>query len=65
MLDLNLSGNNTYEVAEALVACHVPLLFSTGNDLRGINDEYRDKITLRKPFTDQDLERALTRLLSQ
>ena len=65
MLDLNLSGNSTYEVADALAARGVPFFFSTGNDLQGIRHDYRDRRTLRKPFTDDDLARIFTQLFAQ
>jgi CheY-like chemotaxis protein len=64
MLDLNLNGNSTYEVADALAARGVPFFFSTGNNLHGIREEYRDLLVLRKPFTGDDLARVFTQLFS-
>ena len=64
MLDLNLNGNNTYEVADALAARGVPFFFSTGNDLHAIKDEYRGRRILRKPFSDDDLARVFMKLFS-
>ena len=65
MLDLNLNGNSTYEVADVLIARGVPFFFSTGNNLHGIKEEYRDQRILRKPFTSDDLERVFKQLFSQ
>lgn len=64
MLDLNLSGNSTYEVADALTARGVPFFFSTGNNLHGIREGYRDQRILRKPFAGDDLARVFTQLFS-
>lgn len=64
MLDMNLNGNKTYSVADALVARGVPFVFSTGYSSHGIKDGYRDRAVLKKPFRSAELADALTRLLS-
>jgi len=47
MQDMNLNGNMTYRVADALTAHHVALAFSTGYSSDDIRDGYRDRPVLR------------------
>jgi CheY-like chemotaxis protein len=63
MLDLNLNGKSSYAVADALIARDVPFIFSTGNSVSDLRDGYRDWAVLRKPFTDEELIKELSRLL--
>jgi CheY-like chemotaxis protein len=64
MLDVNLNGNQTHDVADALAARSVPFVFSTGYSAVGMRDGYRDRPVLKKPFPYEDLVEVLTRLLS-
>ena len=64
MLDLNLDGEASYAVADALIARGVPFVFSTGTTDHNMRDGYRDHPVLKKPFSDEKLADALTRLLS-
>lgn len=63
MLDMNLNGNQTYAVADALAARGVPFVFSTGYSGHDIRDGYRDRPVLKKPFREDELGNVLTRLL--
>lgn len=65
MLDMNLNGNDTYEVADALAARRVPYLFATGNILSGVRENYRAASFLRKPYTLDDLAHTFIQILSQ
>ena len=65
MLDMNLNGNRTFAVADALAARGVPFAFSTGYSGHDVNDGYRDRPILKKPFRDKELFEMLTRLLSR
>ena len=65
MLDLNLDGEASYAVADALIARGVPFVFSTGTTDHNMRDGYRDHPVLKKPFSDEKLADALTRLLSR
>jgi CheY-like chemotaxis protein len=64
MLDMNLNGNDSYAVAEALAARDVPFVFSTGYSGDDIRDGYRDRPVLKKPFMDKELVGILARLLA-
>lgn len=62
MLDMNMNGNSSVPVADALAARGVPFIFSTGNSV-DMRDGYRNPV-LKKPFKYEDLVEMLTRLLS-
>lgn len=65
MLDMNLNGDKTHAIANALAARGVPFLFATGYDAHDMRDGYRDQPVLRKPFQDQELLSILTDLLAR
>ena len=62
-MDIKLKGKRAYAVADALGARGVPFVFVTGNSVRDIEDRYRDRPVLRKPFKEEKLIKALTDLL--
>jgi CheY-like chemotaxis protein len=62
ILDINLNGNDSHPVAEALSARGVPFVYSTGNTDHGSRDGYFDRPVLRKPFKYEELVAILTRL---
>lgn len=64
MLDMNLNGNKSHVVADALAARGVPFIFSTGYSGEDMTKGYRDRPVLKKPFRNQELVEILTRLLS-
>lgn len=64
MLDMNLDGEKTFAVADALAAHGVPFLFATGYAGDDMKDGYRDRPLLRKPFRPRDLADALASLLT-
>ncbi len=55
MLDMNLDGQASYEVADRLAQRGVPFMFSTGSSEQDIRPEYRDRPVLRKPFSEHEL----------
>lgn len=63
MLDVNLKGDNSRPVADALAARGVPFFFSTGNGGHHTMDGYGDRAILRKPFQYEDLAAIFTGLL--
>jgi CheY-like chemotaxis protein len=60
--DMNLNGNDSQLVAEALSARGVPFVYSTGNTGHGMSDGYSDRPVLKKPFHYEELVAILTRL---
>jgi CheY-like chemotaxis protein len=63
MLDMNLNGKVTYDVADALAARGVPFVYATGNSVRDTRDGFRDRPVLKKPFSQEELTKALFSLL--
>jgi CheY-like chemotaxis protein len=63
LLDVNLSGEPAYPVAEELESAGVPFIFSTGYGSGGLPARWVAKPTVQKPFTLQALEKALTAAL--
>ena len=63
MVDVNLDGRKSYQVADALAARGVPFVFSTGYSGESLDDGYRDRPVLGKPYRIADLTEILKRLL--
>ena len=51
LLDVNLSGNRVYPVADALREGGIPFAFTTGYDRRLIDARFRNVPHLEKPFS--------------
>jgi CheY-like chemotaxis protein len=62
LLDVNLNGNDSQPVAEALSARGVPFVYSTGNTGESSRDGYSDRPVLKKPFKYEELAAILSRL---
>jgi CheY-like chemotaxis protein len=62
LLDVNLGGEQSFSVAEALASRNIPFVFVTGYGGAGVRDLYPNAPTLQKPFMPIDLERALEHL---
>jgi CheY-like chemotaxis protein len=63
MLDVNLGGQTSYSVADALALRSIPFAFSTGYGEHGIETRFRDRPVLRKPYSDEELGATLVGLL--
>jgi DNA-binding response OmpR family regulator len=63
MLDINLNGDESYPLAEALDARATPFMFCTGTSLRDMRGEYRGRAFLRKPFRTNHLRLRMQALL--
>ena len=59
ILDVSLGDEETYPVADALMAREIPFIFATGYGRDGLRPGYRDTPVLQKPFLIDDLEVAL------
>ena len=55
ILDVNLAGDRSFPVADALAARGIPFLFATGYGRAGIEPAYRDRPVLQKPFRAAEL----------
>lgn len=63
MLDVNLGGEPSYRVADALALRSISFVFSTGYGEHGIEARFGDRPVLRKPYSDRQLGAALAGLL--
>ena len=59
ILDLNVAGELVYPVADTLAAKGVPFLFATGLGIASLDQTYRDRPVLQKPFAFSDLRDAM------
>jgi CheY-like chemotaxis protein len=59
--DVNLSGQPSFPIAEALAKAGKPFAFSTGYGVGGLPAEWRDRPVLAKPFSGSDVAKLLAR----
>jgi CheY-like chemotaxis protein len=59
VLDVHLNGKNVFDFADKLAEAGTPFVFATGYGERGIPDRHRGRPVLQKPFSPEDLKRAL------
>jgi CheY-like chemotaxis protein len=59
VLDVNLAGERSFAIADLLAGRGIPFLFATGYGLGGIEERYRSRVVLQKPFRLNDLAVAL------
>jgi CheY-like chemotaxis protein len=64
ILDVNLRGETTGPVAEALAARGTPFVFATGYGEHGLPEQFRDRPLLKKPFQIDSLKRMLDTALA-
>jgi CheY-like chemotaxis protein len=64
VLDVNLNGEMSYPIADALSARGVPFVFVTGYDKDSMLEGYRIRPVLQKPFHRAELSTTLARLLT-
>lgn len=65
VLDVNLSGDTTYPVAELLRDRAIPFVFSTGYGESGIRPDFAGRPTIRKPFDEKVLLARVAGLLER
>lgn len=63
ILDVNIGGTTVFPVAEILKERGVSLIFATGYGRAGLPLEWQSHAVIVKPYSVQDIERALTPLL--
>lgn len=62
ILDVNLAGTPSYEIARALAARSIPFAFATGYGTAGL-DGLPDAPVIQKPYQQEDVRAALLQLL--
>ncbi len=65
ILDVNLGGENSYSVANALKIKGVPFAFVTGDGSLGAESGFDDPILLSKPFNFEGVKAVLGKLLER
>ncbi|KKB80006.1 hypothetical protein VW35_06005 [Devosia soli] len=65
ILDVNIGGTTVFPAAEILAQRGIPLLFATGYGRDGLPPEWQDHAVIMKPYSPQDVERALSPLLAR
>jgi CheY-like chemotaxis protein len=65
VVDVNLDGRSSYEVADALNARGIPFVFATGYGSAGLRAGYPEVPVIQKPFEPRELERALMKALER
>lgn len=63
ILDVNLNGQRTFPIAEALAKRDLPFVFATGYGAAAVPEAFRAAPVLQKPFRLADLEQAVRRAL--
>jgi len=64
ILDVNLGGQRSYGVADALRLRGIPYVFATGYGEFGVDQSHRDAPVLVKPYSDADVAQALETLFA-
>jgi CheY-like chemotaxis protein len=63
ILDVNMGGRDSADVAEALARRAIPFVFATGYGRSGVPGEWAGGIVLQKPYTQAELAEALDECL--
>lgn len=63
LLDVNLAGETSFDLARDLIRQAIPVVFSTGYGNVGLPPDLQDHPVVTKPFSPADLERAITQVL--
>lgn len=65
VLDVNLHGNRSYPVADALAARGIPFIFATGYGDVELLSVYPTHLVLAKPYRPEDLIATLLSLIAE
>ena len=65
VLDLNVAGASTLELAEMLDQRGIPFVFASGYGAQGVDLRWRARPVLQKPFTAGELRVALLAALDE
>ena len=64
VLDINLNGEKSYPVADALFARGIPFVFSTGYNKDSLPKAYQDFQMVQKPYRQAEMAAALIAILT-
>lgn len=64
IIDVNLDGHRSFPVADILIGRSIPFAFATGYGKLGIEEAYRDRPVLAKPFLSGDLAKLVVSVAS-
>jgi DNA-binding NarL/FixJ family response regulator len=63
ILDINLGGDPIFPVAELLTSRGIPIIFASGYGATALPDQWRDRPSLPKPFSAEQVEAALRKAM--
>ena len=63
VLDVNLANEQSFPVAQLLQERGIPFFFATGYGLRGLDERFKEVMTLQKPFEPHQLADAISSAL--
>ncbi len=64
LLDVHLGGEDSFELADALMAANVPVAFITGRDSHSLPPRFKQAPVLCKPFDFSAIEQLLAGMLA-
>ena len=64
ILDVNVAGREVFPLAEKLGELGIPMVFATGYDQTGFPEKWSASPAVRKPYTLEDVEKALKQALA-
>ncbi|MFL9840617.1 HWE histidine kinase domain-containing protein [Sphingomonas sp. ST-64] len=65
ILDINLGSTTSFAIADALLERNIPYLFATGyGEQAQFPDQHRGRTVVQKPYTIENIARALAEMLS-
>ena len=63
ILDINLAGQDSFPLADALSRRGIPFVFASGYGRGDVPDAYRDVAVMKKPYDIEEIEAAIATLL--
>ena len=64
ILDINLAGQSSFPLADALQQRRIPFMFASGYGREGLSERHRDAMVLQKPYGMSQIQAALLALLA-
>ena len=64
ILDVNISGEKVYPIAERFREAGVPIVFATGYGRSGVEEEWQECPILQKPYTTEQIETSIVSVIA-